>query len=259
MLEAIANAPSMEVADIERLMEEIKKLEEEHKIHFIIDNTFLTPLLNDIPEKTKKFWRKGSSPVIVIESATKYYQWGLDNINCGIVYTDNAQYLEQLKKTRAKIGTNLQGKLATFLPELSKKLWALKMKRHSENALLLAKTLEKFSDRIDVSYPGLESHRDYKTLEKEYKGAGGIIYLTLKESNNGEEVVDEIKKEARKEEVDINIGGSFGHPETWLAAVNLGDKENPQWIIRIAVGSENIGDFKKVLAVFEKVFSSFSK
>jgi len=253
MLETIANASSMEVADLDRLMEEVKKLEKDHRMHFIIDNTFLTPMLNNVPEKAKKFWNKGESPVITLESATKYYQCDLDNINAGVVYADNDKYLEELKKTRAKIGTNLQGKLATFLPELSKNLWEIKMNRHSNNALFLAKDLEKFSDKLDVSYPGLESHRDHQTLAKEYKGAGGVIYLKLKEELDGEKIINQIKKESGKFGIDINIGGSFGHPETWLTAVNKGTHEKSQWTIRIATGSENIGDFKKVSQVFEKV------
>lgn len=254
MLETIANAPSMEVADIGRLMEEVKKLEKEYSLHFIIDNTFLTPIFNNLSEKTRNFWEAGKSPVIAVESATKYYQWGLDNINAGIVYTDNEEYLENLKKSRAKIGTNLQGKLTTFLPELPRDLWEIKIKRHFDNASILAKHLAVFSGQLDISYPGLESHRDYQTLKKEYQGAGGIIYLSLKEGLNGEEIVNQMKKEAEKEGIGLNIGGSFGHPETWVVTVNRGTKEKPDWFVRVAAGSENIGDFKKVIAVFEKVF-----
>lgn len=255
MLEIIANAPRMEVADLDKIMKAVKQKNDEdpdRPMYLIVDNTFLTPTLNDLVARARKVWSEGNPPVIGIESATKYYQWGLDNINCGIVYSDDTNFMARLRYLRGQMGTNLQGKLASFLPELPRDLFERKMQRHSQNAALLAKLLERFPEKFEVSYPGLESHRDFKTAQK-YKGAGSVFYLTCREGINGRKIVDRLKEAADREDVRLNIGMSFGHPETWCSVTERGSMHKRVWVIRIACGSENIGDFKKVMEVFNKV------
>ncbi len=57
----------------------------------------------------------------------------------------------------------------------------LRIARHSENALAVAKWLEKRSDVTWVSYPGLESHPSHKLATKYLKGGfGGIVTFGVK-------------------------------------------------------------------------------
>ena len=139
----------------------------------IIDNTFASPVLLNIAEIAKKY---NSAKWVGVESATKHYQQGMDNITAGIVYSDNAEYIQKVKDKRSMVGTNLQDKLVSFLPKPDAEMLSQKMMRHSMNALLLSSSLEKLG--LEINYPSLESHVDNKNAAKEYsEGAGGVFFI----------------------------------------------------------------------------------
>jgi len=137
----------------------------------------------------------------------------------------------------------------------------LRMPRHSENALKLAKWLEKQRQVNWVNYPGLESHPDY-ALAKKYmpNGAGGILCFGIKGGRDaGIKFINSVKLASHL----ANIGDSKTlviHPastthqqlskEEQLAAGVTED------YIRVSVGTEHIDD---IIADFEQALKASSE
>ena len=123
----------------------------------------------------------------------------------------------------------------------------LRMPRHSENALKLAKWLEKQHQVGWVNYPGLESHPDY-TLAKKYlsNGAGGILGFGIKGGMEaGKKFINSVKLASHL----ANIGDSKTlviHPAS-TTHQQLSPKEQlaagvTDDYIRVSVGTEHIDD-----------------
>jgi len=123
----------------------------------------------------------------------------------------------------------------------------LRMPRHSENALKLAKWLEKQHQVGWVNYPGLESHPDY-TLAKKYlsNGAGGILGFGIKGGMEaGKKFINSVKLASHL----ANIGDSKTlviHPAS-TTHQQLSPKEQlaagvTEDYIRVSVGTEHVDD-----------------
>jgi len=135
------------------------------------------------------------------------------------------------------------------------------MARHSENALKLAKWLEKQDAVTWVNYPGLKSHPDY-ALAKKYmpKGQGAILGFGIKD---GKEAAVKFINSVRLASHLANIGDSktlvihpastthqqLSEPEQLAAGVTTD-------YIRVSVGTEHIddiiADFKQALSISQK-------
>jgi len=137
----------------------------------------------------------------------------------------------------------------------------LRMPRHSENALALAKWLEKQNEVTWVNYPGLESHPDH-ALAKKYltKGCGAIIGFGIKGGKEaGVKFINSVKLASHL----ANIGDSKTlviHPAS-TTHQQLSDEEQlaagvtPDYI-RISVGTEHIED---IIADVEQALEASSK
>lgn len=132
----------------------------------------------------------------------------------------------------------------------------LRMQRHCENALALAKWLEQHKAVTWVNYPGLESHADYK-LAKKYlpKGQGAILGFGIKGGREaGIKFINSVKLASHL----ANIGDSKTlviHPaSTTHQQLNEADQlaagVSPDFV-RVSVGTEHIddiiSDFKQAL------------
>ncbi|MGB8225430.1 MAG: homocysteine synthase [Sedimentisphaerales bacterium] len=123
----------------------------------------------------------------------------------------------------------------------------LRMARHCENALALAKWLEKHKSVSWVNYPGLESHPDYK-LAKKYlpKGQGAILGFGIKGGREaGIKFINSVKLASHL----ANIGDSKTlviHPASTThqqlsEAEQIAAGVSPDYI-RVSVGTEHIDD-----------------
>ncbi len=137
----------------------------------------------------------------------------------------------------------------------------LRMPRHSENALELAKWLEKQKAVTWVNYPGLESHPDHK-LAKKYlpKGQGAILGFGIKGGRDaGIKFINSVKLASHL----ANIGDSKTlviHPASTthqqlgeaeqLAAGVTGD------YVRVSAGTEHIDD---IIADFDQALKASQK
>jgi methionine-gamma-lyase len=172
--EAVSN-PLLEIADISK----ISKIAKAAGIILVVDNTF-SPL-SILP--------KNLGADIVIHSITKFINGTSDTI-AGVV-CGSQDFINQLRDVNdgasMLLGSTLDSlRAASVLKNL--RTLHIRIKKHSENAMYLAKMFE--SDGIRTVYPGLKSHPSnklYQSFLNEDYGFGGLLTIDagdLKKANS---------------------------------------------------------------------------
>jgi O-acetylhomoserine (thiol)-lyase len=271
-VESLGN-PKLDVLDIEAIAAHSKVA----GVPFIVDNTVATPaLLNPI--------KHGAN--IVIHSLTKYIGGQGTSLGGAIIDGGNfdwtngkfpeftepsagyhgLKYHETLGAASYIFKLILEG-LRDFGGALSPfnafqiiqglETLPLRIKKHSENALEIAKWLEEQDEIAWVNYPGLESSK-YKKLADKYlsKGQSGIVTFGYK---GGFEAAKKIADNTKLFSLLANIGdtksliihpGSTTHQQLDEAAQEAAGVSGD--LIRLSVGIEDVEDLKADLkAAFE--------
>lgn len=158
--------PTLKLVDLAA----VAALGKKHGIITVCDNTFATPML----QKPLSFGFD-----IVMHSATKYLG-GHSDVVSGLVITNQAALVERLRFLQNSVGSVL-GPFDSYMVLRGTKTLAIRMQRHCENAMFVAKWLEAHPKVERVVYPGLESHPQYKLACSQMKmGGGGMITIWLK-------------------------------------------------------------------------------
>ena len=152
--------PMMNITDIKKL----GKITKEHGILLIVDNTFLSPYLQNPLEL-------GAD--IVINSGTKYLGGHNDTI-AGFAVTNQEKISERLRFILKTTGAGLSP-FDSWLIMRGIQTLAVRMDRAQENAAGIVEWLLKQKKVIRVIYPGLESHPGYEIMRKQSKGFGAMI------------------------------------------------------------------------------------
>lgn len=139
-----------------------------HGIPLLVDNTFCTPVLQRPLEM-------GAD--IVLHSATKYIGGHGDAI-AGIL-VGSSEFI-----TRARFETlrDIGGCISPFNAWLlirGLKTLAVRVRQHGENAMTVAKWLEKHPKVTRVIYPGLPSHPQHELAKRQQAGFGGLISFLI--------------------------------------------------------------------------------
>jgi methionine-gamma-lyase len=164
--EAVSN-PLLEIVDIRALSTLAKK----HTIPLVVDNTF-SPL-SIAPAKL------GAD--VVIHSLTKFINGSSDCLAGAVCATiDFCLSLKDVNNGAGMLlGSTLDSLRAASILKNMRTLH-IRIKKHSENALYLARNFEK--DGLHVVYPGLTSHPGHQILKKQMTveyGYGGILTLDV--------------------------------------------------------------------------------
>ncbi|OGY46134.1 MAG: hypothetical protein A3J62_03650 [Candidatus Buchananbacteria bacterium RIFCSPHIGHO2_02_FULL_38_8] len=210
-------------------------------LSLIIDNTLPSPqLLNPLVTLRDHDVKK-----VIVESGTKHYQEGANEITLGLAYSDDPEKIQAIKSRRIELGTYLQPTDERRIPETIYKTMPEIMKNHARNALELAHALSEIPG-FEVSHPNLPENKQSEVVNiLAPEGAVTLFYVTLPEKITGEEFMQKIKDAAGEK---IGLGSSFGHIKTWLSNYALDSRT-----VRIAAGSESEKDFQEVLNIFQKV------
>ena len=269
--ETLAN-PKLSVLDIEKF----KKLSEFAGVLLIVDNTLATPaLLNPIEygadivtHSTTKYIDGHGNCVggCVVEAGTFDYSSGKypefiepDDSYHGIVFYEKFGDKAFTAKLRAQmlrdLGTTMSP-MNAFLTDNGLKTLALRMERHSQNALELAKFLNNHDKVSYVTYPGLKDDKYYE-LSKKYmkKGQSGVLSFGIKGGYDaGVKLIKNLKLTSLVVHVgDINT--STLHPassthrqlsEDELKAAGIGLE-----LIRVSVG---LCDIEDIIEDFDNAF-----
>lgn len=273
-IESIGN-PKLDVLDIEHIAVVSKK----NKIPLIVDNTVATPyLLNPIDHGANivvysltKFiggqgnslggaivdggnfdWTNGKFPEFT-EPSKGYH---------GLIYSEALEAAAYIAKIRIEGLRDFGGALSPFNAfQIIQGLetLAIRIEKHSQNALELAKWLENQHAVSWVNYPGLKSHDTYKNGQKYLpKGQSGVLTFGVK---GGFEAAKVVVDSVEVFSLLANIGDTKSliiHPaSTTHQQLSLDQQLNSgvtQDLIRLSVGIEDIDDLKKDLEeAFKKV------
>jgi methionine-gamma-lyase len=226
----------------------IAKIAQQHNIISIVDNTFLTPVLQQ-PQQY--------GIDIVVHSATKYLN-GHGDVVAGIICGSN-EMIMNIKMTVLKdIGATMSPHDAWLIMRGLKTL-PIRMERHCNNAQKIAEYLENHEKVLKVYYPGLKSHPGYKFLGSQMKAAGGVIAFEINSDlTGGSEFINRMQLFS----IAVSLGdaesliqhpASMTHsPYTPEERANAGISDS---LIRISVGLENaediIADLSQSLALIK--------
>lgn len=242
-LESPAN-PTLKIEDIGAISEIAHSAD--HPIAVMVDNTFASPY-NQRPLLL------GAD--IVVHSVTKYIN-GHGDVIGGLVVGKN-DFIGRVRLFGLKDMTGaVMGPFEAFLVLRGLKTMDIRMARHNENAMAVAKWLEKHPKVSVVNYPGLESFPGHEIAKKQmYGGFGGMLSFEVTGGRPaGAKLLDSCKL--------CTIAVSLGDAETLLehpasmthspyTAEELKAVGIPEGLVRMSVGLENVED---IIADLEQAF-----
>lgn len=158
--------PLLKLADLRA----IAAIARQRGVISVADNTFASPAL-------QRPLDLGFD--IVVHSATKYLNGHSDVVAGLAVVGDNAELAEQLAFLQNAVGGVLDP-FSSFLTLRGIRTLALRMARHSDNALTLARWLEQQPQVEQVYYPGLPSHPQHALAGRQMSAYGGMIAVRLR-------------------------------------------------------------------------------
>ncbi|CAH0405264.1 unnamed protein product [Chilo suppressalis] len=164
--------PLLKVVDIEAV---VKVAKSRGNILVVVDNTFLTSYL----QRPLDF---GAD--VVMYSLTKYMN-GHSDVIMGAAIVKNQELNDKLRFLQNAMGA-VPSPFDCYLVNRSLKTLALRMERHRESSLVIAKWLEKHPKVTEVMHPGLPSHPQHEIAKKQTSGHSGVFSFNhsggLKES-----------------------------------------------------------------------------
>jgi cystathionine gamma-synthase len=223
--------PLLRVVDLQKLFTAA------HRVGAITvtDNTFATPI-NQHPVQL------GSD--LVIHSATKFIN-GHNDLLAGVV-CGKAELIDQIYRHRELTGPCLDAHRAALLMRSLKTL-ALRVQRHNENALAVARYLEQHPRVVRVHYPGLESHPMHAVAARQMPGGfGGVLSF---EMEGGLEAVARALPRLRLAYLAANLGqvDTVVGPPSTTSHVECTEEERraagiPEGLVRYSAGIEDAAD-----------------
>ncbi|MCI5970458.1 MAG: O-acetylhomoserine aminocarboxypropyltransferase/cysteine synthase [Oscillospiraceae bacterium] len=259
--ETIAN-PALSVLDIEKFA----RIAHSHKVPLIVDNTFATPILckpfeygaDIVIHSTSKYMDGHALQVggVIVDSGKFDWTNGKfaslvepDESYHGISYVETHKEAAYIVKARMQLMRDFGAYPAAnsaFLLNIGLETLAIRMERYCENALKVAKFFEKCDKIESVTYPGLESDKNYDLCKKYLKGASGVVSLVIKGGKeNAVKFMDSLKLASNEVHV-ADIRTCVLHPASETHR-QLTDEQliaagiNPG-MIRFSVGLENVDD-----------------
>ena len=260
--ETVSN-PALNVLDIERFA----RLAHSHDVPLIIDNTFATPIncrpfefgADIVTHSTTKYMDGHATCVggAIVDSGKFNWDNGKfpelstpDESYHGVTYTKEFGNMAYIVKARAQLMRDLGSQmspLAAFILNLGLETLHLRVERHCENGLKVAKFLESCPDISWVNYPGLASHPQHALAQKYMpKGTCGVISFGIK---GGKEAAVKFMESLELAQMVVHVADARTcvlHPASTTHR-QLTDEQLvacgvPADMIRMSVGIENADD-----------------
>lgn len=237
LIESPAN-PTLKLTDVSA----IAAITREHAIPLAVDNTFLTPVILRPLEL-------GAD--ISLYSTTKYVE-GHNSTVGGAIVTRDERLLDRLRFVRKTLGT-IQSPFQAWLTLQGLKTLPLRIVRHCQSALEIARFLESHSVISRVYYPGLESFPQAELANRQHISSlngqrlhGGIVSF---ETVGGLAVASRAVESLRL----CTLAENLGAPESLVThpvSMTHGDVPEEQrrrvgitdGLIRLSVGLEEPSD-----------------
>jgi len=148
---------------------EVARIARAHGARTVVDNTFATPF----------FQRPLALGIDVVAHSTTKYLNGHSDVVGGAVLTSDEALFERLKFVQNAVG-GVPSPMDSFLVLRGLKTLHVRMARHAENALALARFLEGHPQVERVTYPGLPSHPQHALAKRQMSGFGGMLTFVLR-------------------------------------------------------------------------------
>ena len=230
--------PTLAITDIHAMAE----IAHNNNAMLVVDNTFMSPAL-------QKPFEFGAD--VVLHSLTKFLNGHADVVGGIIIVKDDKTY-KSFRKVLNQIGGVIDP-FNSFLVHRGIKTLALRMKKHCENAMIVAEYLEKHPQIKSVSYPGLKSHPQFEIGQKQHKGPGGMITFELE---GGFEAGQVLMNSVKLCQLAVSLGGVeslIQHPAS-MTHYSMGKEARlaggiTEGLVRLSVGIENVND---IIADLEK-------
>jgi cystathionine gamma-synthase len=154
-----------------------------HEVETLIDATLATPF-NIRPIELGVDY--------VLHSATKYLG-GHNDLLAGVI-CGSSQKLDPVRHLRGILGS-INAPQSLYLLERGLKTFALRMQRHNENGMAIAKFLESHPRVSKVYYPGLASHPSHAVASSQMRGFGGLITFLVRDADwkQTAKIIDAVK------------------------------------------------------------------
>ncbi|MFW6270324.1 MAG: homocysteine synthase [Bacillota bacterium] len=266
-IETIGN-PNLDVPDFEK----IAQIAHNAGVPLIVDNTFATPYIckpiehgaDIVIHSTTKFIGGHGTSIggIIIDSGN--FDWENndypelsepDPSYHGLVYTDNFGEAAYIVKARVQMLRDLGSCMSPFNSFLflqGLETLSLRMERHCENAIKVAKFLQDHPQVGWVNYSGLKNHETYNNAKKYLKnGYGAVLTFGVKGGKDaGIKFIENLDLISHL----ANIGDAKSlaiHPAS-TTHQQLSEEEQKQSgvtpdMIRLSIGIEDVSDIKKDL------------
>ncbi len=271
--ETIGN-PGLNVLDFDKFSLVAKKLD----VPFIVDNTVGTPYLCNVFEhgvnisvhSTTKYSDGHAQAIggIIVDGGNFNWDNGKnlelvepDPSYHGIKYVEEfkgAAYITKLRVTLLRDLGACQSPFNAYLTNLGLETLHLRMDRHCENALQLAKWLSNHPKVSWVNYPGLEGNSQYDRAQKYLKkGSSGLLTFGIK---GGIEEAKNFTRALKLVALVVTLGdtrSSILHPATTTHNQLSEEEQRTSGVtpdlLRVSVGVEDIRD---IIKDFEDGFKS---
>lgn len=222
--------PGLDIIDLELA----GAFAEKHNLIFNVDNCFATPYLQN-PAK----W----GAQLVSHSATKFIDGQGRVIGGAILGTK--ELIEKVRFLNRHIGPSMSP-FNSWILSKSLETLAVRMDRHCQNAIELARFLEDHREVNWVKYPFLSSHPKYEVAKKQMSQGGGMVSFEIKGGiEHGSKFLNSVKMMS----LTANLGDTrtiATHPASTTHS-KLSDEDKmavgiTDGLIRVSVGLEHIND-----------------
>jgi methionine-gamma-lyase len=232
--------PAMLVTDIKAAAD----IAHEHGCLLVVDNTFASPYL-------QKPLDLGAD--VVLHSVTKFLNGHADIVG-GIIVTKTKTEYDRIRPLMVNLGCNMDPHQA-FLVLRGIKTLGIRVERAQQNAMVIARWLEKHPKVAWVRYIGLESHPQHDLAKQQMSGFGSMISFELK---GGLEAGQVVMDRVRVATLAVSLGGVetlIEHPASMThASMSRVDREAAgitDGLVRYSVGIEDpedlISDLKQAM------------
>lgn len=229
--------PMLKLVDIRAIAERCKSA----GLKLAVDNTFLSPIFQQ---------PLALGADIVVHSTTKYLN-GHSDVVGGVLVTNDSAWAEQLAYLQNAVGA-VPGAMDCFLTLRGIKTLHVRMERHAQSAMQIARWLETHPAVERVVYPGLESHPQHALARRQMSGFGGMITFFVRGGLDGARRMLTRTKLFQLAESLGGVESLVEHPAIMThasipaaqrAALGISDS-----LVRLSVGIENVEDLLADLA-----------
>ncbi|WP_314102677.1 cystathionine gamma-synthase [uncultured Frigoribacterium sp.] len=198
----------------------------------VVDNTFASPALQQ---------PLSLGADVVVHSTTKYIGGHSDVVGGAVVVRDD-ELAEKIGFVQFGAGA-VSAPMEAWLTVRGIKTLAVRVERHSSNALAIAHELEGHPAIERVFYPGLESHPGHELAARQMSAFGGMLSVSL---TAGAAAARRFAESTEIFQLAESLGGVeslIGYPtEMTHASVRGTELEVPDTVVRLSVGIEDVAD-----------------